>query len=165
MINTKTTIFLFVLSLSLVLIGCDKKDSTSEIIKGSNPENVMFDFFEENFILGNYDNAQKLTEGISRKKNISESKKTIDYVDKSKAISLYYREISKDSNSQQKNYQLFIDDFHETIDITLKENNGEWKVTSYKTKFYEDPEKMVDLMNSYKWKDKDIYDEDIYKKD
>lgn len=148
--NTKSAIITLLICLSILLSGCQSESS--------NPQSIVFSFFKENFILRNFDDSKEFTKGISKKKNIAEAKKIDNEIRKNSINQLvvFYRETSKKNSTDEKKYQLFISDYKQVIDFTLKKSFGSWKITKYKSEFFKDPEKMVEFINSYNWEETKI---------
>ncbi|WGG44604.1 hypothetical protein [Rossellomorea sp. DA94] len=133
---------------SLLLMGCGNQFE--------DPEEVTLSFLKENFVLRNFEEAQKYTD-VKKETNINEAKKINNELRKNNMnkLTVFYSE--KDSTNDKKEYQVFIPEFTESIDFTLEQESGEWKITDYKTKIFMDPEETVDFVNSKDWEEKFIY--------
>jgi hypothetical protein len=133
---------------SLLFTGCGNQFE--------DPEEVTLSFLKENFVLRNFEEAQKYTY-VKKETNINEAKKIHNEVRKNNMnkLTVFYSE--KDSTNDKKEYQVFIPEFMESIDFTLEQESGEWKITDYKTKIFIDPEETVDFVNSKDWEEKYIY--------
>ncbi|WGG44696.1 hypothetical protein [Rossellomorea sp. DA94] len=118
---------------SLLLIGCGNQSD--------GPEEVTLSFLKENFLLRNFEEAQKYT-NVKQETNINEAKKIHNELRKNNMnkLTVFYSE--KDSTNDKKKYQVFIPEFKESMDFTLEKQSGEWRITDYKTKIFMDPKKL-----------------------
>lgn len=148
----KKIIIIFLISLLLVT-GCGKYG------KNDSSQDVIFNFYKENFLLQNFDVAKELTKDIPKEKLEAEANKINNklrenYINK---FSIAYRKVSdKGGDSKQIQYQLFSFDFGQLVNINLIKSNERWKVNKFTTKFFTDPDKMVDFLNSHEWKEKQL---------
>lgn len=136
------------LGLSLLLSGCSSN---------LNAKDTVFHFIRHGIFLDDYQKV-KATTTLSQNK-IHNLSKTISKNDKhiyGSKFSIFYQ---SRGDKENKKYELLLLGVQQHVFMNVKKINGHWKVVAY-THDTLDPEPFVKLVNSKKWKNKDLI---IYK--